>query len=59
MKVTVIYDVDGTSTMRIKAPHISAQVFAGGRAIVKMSNKKGKVTKIFIFSKVYLIEHIK
>lgn len=58
MKLTVLYDADGTKTIDIEGHHITTQLFhdCNGSAVVNVYNKKRKKIKTFHFGKVYLME---
>jgi hypothetical protein len=51
VKARILYDADGTSHMTVTARHISSQLFAGGRALIKCSN--GRAVH---FGRVYVID---
>lgn len=60
MRVKIIYDADGTSELLIKAHRVSTQIYNGtSTANIKVYNKKGKITRTYQFSKVYMIERTK
>lgn len=59
MKVKIVYDADGTCELIIKAYCVSTQVLPGTcTALIKVYNKKNKITRTYQFSKVYWIEKI-
>lgn len=56
MRAKVVFDVDGTTTRIFEGHHISTQIFPGGGLLLKVTNKKGKVTYTFQAGKIYFVE---
>jgi hypothetical protein len=55
VKVTIVYDADGTAELAVEAERVTSQLWGGGRTLVRLING-GKVTRTIQFRRAHLID---
>jgi hypothetical protein len=57
--VLVLFDQDGTDTDEFRNAHVSAQMWSGGKALIKERDEQGRLVRSVIYRTAYRIERVK